>query len=116
MIPDGWSIDQFENGNIMFSHPQHGGLCIAPGNAVHALCTALRRSEQERSEEARDAARMDALGNLLATYDTVEYSLASHCRCGCCWSYRIKRDDTTLSEEETLRAAIDAAMAKGDSK
>ena len=101
MIPDGWSIDQFENGNIMFSHPQHGGLCIAPGNAVHALCTALRRSEQERSEEERDAAKCDAAFD--RWYAAQRHQLTNEQVCRLIWT-------------RGWNAAIDTAMAKGNSK
>lgn len=100
MIPDGWSIDQFENGNIMFSHPQHGGLCIAPGNAVHALCTALLRGKQERRKKY--SAIRCAVG-VLEQEVNHQYSLREDLQ------DRTETDDAFAK----LRAAIDAAMAKG---
>lgn len=99
MIPDGWSIDQFENGNIMFSHPQHGGLCIAHGNAVHALCDALLRSEQERCDY-RDAVdrELTTLGTCVDAYESPTAAVRTMID----WHVQIALDPAVSSDASAL--------------
>lgn len=104
MIPDGWKIERYLAGGILLAGPgshYRRVLYLHTDGPFYALCDALLRSEQERSEEAGDAAKCDAAFD--RWYAAQRHQLTNEQVCRLIWT-------------RGWNAAIDTAMAKGDSK